>query len=139
MIELRQLNKTYPSKTGPFTALTNINFDRQARGNFWRDRQKRRRKKFFDPQCQSVGTPTSGSVLIDGEDLTRLVCGKIAYRPPPHWHDLSSILICSTHRTVLDNIALPLELSGQRQDHQTARSIAFIELVGLSDKRTCLS
>ena len=56
MIEIKQLNKTYPSQTGPVPALIDINLTRKTRRNFWRYWQKRRGQKFFDPQREFIGT-----------------------------------------------------------------------------------
>lgn len=77
--------------------------------------------------------PTTGTVLLDGQDLTNLA-----------EHDLikarRNIGMIFQHfnllhsRTVFDNIALPLELSGTPKDTITKKVSELTKLVGLFDK-----
>jgi D-methionine transport system ATP-binding protein len=78
--------------------------------------------------------PTSGSVIVDGAEVGDLDPASLrALRRSvgmifQHFNLLSS-------RTVFDNIALPLELSGTPRAEITRRADELIELVGLGDKR----
>ena len=42
------------------------------------------------------------------------------------------------HRTVLDNVAFPLEMRGQDRHERRTRALEVIELVGLSGTRRLL-
>lgn len=78
--------------------------------------------------------PSSGKVLVDGTDIAPL--GEKALRDTrrqigmifQHFNLLSS-------RTVFDNVALPLEISGVARKEIEARVTPLLDLVGLADKR----
>lgn len=78
--------------------------------------------------------PTSGQVLVDGQDLT-LLSEKLLRQTRhsigmifQHFNLLSS-------RTVYDNIALPLELAGASKQEIEQAVLPLLELTGLGDKR----
>ncbi len=77
---------------------------------------------------------TSGSVWVDGQDITQLKASALrdARRSIgmifQHFNLLSS-------RTVYDNVALPLELAGVSKDEIQAAVAPLLELTGLSSKR----
>lgn len=78
--------------------------------------------------------PSAGRVLIDGRDVTALPAAELrAARRGigmvfQHFNILSS-------RSVLDNVALPLEVAGYSQGDILRRVTPLLDLVGLSDKR----
>ncbi|MDG2959192.1 methionine ABC transporter ATP-binding protein MetN [Exercitatus varius] len=77
--------------------------------------------------------PTSGSVIIDGKDLTQLSDAQLMHERRKigmifqHFNLLSS-------RTVFGNIALPLELENTPKDEIQKRVTELLKLVGLSEK-----
>jgi ABC-type lipoprotein export system ATPase subunit len=79
--------------------------------------------------------PTGGSVIVDGEDLTRL--------PPParaRWRRqrVGVVLQRDNLHPLLDvaeNIALPLRLEGRPRDQVSGRIDQLLEEVGLTDRR----
>lgn len=77
--------------------------------------------------------PSSGKVVVDGIDLTRLSNQELTLARRKigmifqHFNLLSS-------RTVFDNIALPLELAGYDRSHILARVNHLLELVGLTHR-----
>lgn len=76
--------------------------------------------------------PSSGSITIDGEDMTSLNAKQLQVKRRKigmifqHFNLLSS-------STVADNIAFPLKLAGMGQSEITARIKELLELVGLQD------
>ena len=78
--------------------------------------------------------PTSGSVIVNGKDLTTLNDNELIHERRhigmifQHFNLLSS-------RTAFDNIALPLELEHVEKEKINQKVTALLELVGLSDKR----
>ncbi|KEI72336.1 methionine ABC transporter ATP-binding protein [Endozoicomonas elysicola] len=78
--------------------------------------------------------PSSGEVLVDGQDLTRLSEKELRLARHnigmifQHFNLLSS-------RTVYDNIALPLELAGASKQEIEQAVMPLLELTGLGDKR----
>jgi D-methionine transport system ATP-binding protein len=78
-------------------------------------------------------TPTSGQILVGGEDLTRLTGSALrtARRSIGTVFQGSSLL---RRRTAAQNIALPLEYFGVTRAGQRARVTELLEMVGLSDR-----
>ncbi|MEU9576799.1 methionine ABC transporter ATP-binding protein [Streptomyces chilikensis] len=83
--------------------------------------------------------PTSGTVTVDGQDLTAL-----AGRGPRASRELrearSRIGMVFQHfnllssRTVQDNVELPLEILGRSGRDRSAKALELLDLVGLADK-----
>jgi len=77
--------------------------------------------------------PTSGRVLVDGQDLTALSSGQLTLARRQigmifqHFNLMNS-------RTVAGNVALPLELGNLSREQIKARVSELLELVGLNDK-----
>ncbi|MGP9568557.1 methionine ABC transporter ATP-binding protein [Halomonas sp. AOP5-B2-8] len=77
--------------------------------------------------------PTSGSVKVDGQEMTRLSNAELNRAR----HRIGMIFQhfnLLTTRTVFDNVALPLELMGQKRHAVRERVIPLLEMVGLADK-----
>ncbi len=78
--------------------------------------------------------PTSGSVQVDGQELTSLSDSQLTIARRhigmifQHFNLLNS-------RTVFGNIALPLELGNMSRDEIKTRVNELLELVGLQDKK----
>ena len=78
--------------------------------------------------------PTSGSVIVDGTDLTQLSSKELSHARRnigmifQHFNLLAS-------RTVFANIALPLELAGKDDNHIQEKVSQLLDLVGLADKK----
>ncbi len=133
MIEIKQLSKVFPSKNGPFTALTDINLTVKPGEIFGVIGKSGAGKSSLIRCVNLLEKPSSGSVCIDGVDLTQASPEQLrAIRRQigmifQHFNLLS-------HRNVLDNVALPLELIGK--DKKTIRSqiLPLLELVGLAEK-----
>jgi D-methionine transport system ATP-binding protein len=83
--------------------------------------------------------PTSGTVTVDGQDLTAL-----AGRGPRAGRELrqarSRIGMVFQHfnllstRTVQDNVELPLEILGKSGKERSRKALELLDLVGLADK-----
>ncbi|MDR1827968.1 MAG: methionine ABC transporter ATP-binding protein [Methylobacteriaceae bacterium] len=77
--------------------------------------------------------PTSGQVIVDGVDISALPERRLRVmrRPIGMIFQLFNLL---SSRTVFDNIAFPLEISGAAKSAIRARVNELAELVGLTDK-----
>ncbi len=87
-------------------------------------------------RCVSLlDRPTSGSVLVDGADLSGLSGADLlaARRRIGNVFQRFNLL---DSRTVAGNVALPLELAGEPRSRRAARVDELLELVGLSDKKS---
>ena len=77
--------------------------------------------------------PTSGSIRVDGIEITQLKESESArLRREKIGYVFQSFHLIPT-LTALENVAVPLELSGDR--HALARSAEILDAVGLADRR----
>jgi putative spermidine/putrescine transport system ATP-binding protein len=70
--------------------------------------------------------PTSGRLLIDGKDMTRV---------PPQKRNIGMMFqdyALFPHMTVLDNVSYPLETRGAKRDDRRKQAMEMLEIVGLS-------
>ena len=77
--------------------------------------------------------PTTGSVLVDGKDLTKLRDKQLRQAR----QDISMIFQSFNllmQRTALDNICFPLELIGTKRADAVKRARELLELVGLGNR-----
>ncbi|MCE1782495.1 ATP-binding cassette domain-containing protein, partial [Enterobacter hormaechei] len=77
--------------------------------------------------------PTSGQVLVAGQDLTSLSERELT-RARRHIGMIFQHFNLLSSRTVFDNVALPLELNNTPKAEIKAKVNELLELVGLADK-----
>lgn len=133
MIELSHLSKTYVSKSGDHHALKDINLT-IAPGEIVGVIGKSGAGKSTLIRCVNLlERPTSGSVRVDGVELTKLNPAQLRQAR----HQIGMIFqhfnLLST-RTVFDNVAFPLELLKESQDDIDQTVLPLLEKVGLSDR-----
>jgi D-methionine transport system ATP-binding protein len=134
MIEVKQLNKVYPTKTGPFPALVDINLTIKPGEIFGVIGRSGAGKSSLIRSINLLERPTSGSIYIDGCDLIQSAPAELrGIRRRigmifQHFNLLS-------HRNVIDNVGLPLELLGKSRRAIEQEVLPLLELVGLLDKR----
>src|SRR5690606_6184191 len=77
--------------------------------------------------------PTSGSIVVDGTDITKLSRSELLQvRREKFSGMVFQQFAILPHRTVIDNVAYGLEVQGVRDAERRERSLRAIELVGLS-------
>ncbi len=133
MIELQHLNKIYNTPTGDFTALTDINLS-VTKGEIFGIIGKSGAGKSSLIRCVNLlEAPSSGKVIVANQELTALSPSELRTARRKigmifqHFNLLSS-------RTVYDNIALPLELSGYTKAEISETIHSLLGLTGLADK-----
>jgi glycine betaine/proline transport system ATP-binding protein len=75
--------------------------------------------------------PTSGSVLIDGEDILKVSQSRLRELRRTKFSMVFQHFGLLPHRRVIDNIAYSLEINGVKKEARHARAQEVIELVGL--------
>ena len=133
MIELKHLNKTFRHKGQTVHALRDINLH-VAKGEIYGVVGQSGAGKSTLIRCVNLlERPDSGQIIIAGQDLVQLPDSAL-FRARhkigmifQHFNLLSS-------RTVYDNIALPLELTGADKKTIAAKVYPLLALTGLEDK-----
>lgn len=134
MIHLQQITKRYPTPQGEVEALHPLDIHIAPGEIFGIIGRSGAGKSTLIRCINLLERPTSGRVIVAGADLTAL--NEDALRAArreigmifQHFNLLSS-------RTVVDNIALPLELSGMAKGEARTRVADLLELVGLAAHR----
>jgi len=132
MIHLNQISKTYPSKQQVLPALSAVNLHVKSGEIFGIIGGSGAGKSTLLRCVNLLERPSSGSVLVDGKEMTAL--SPQALRQARH--QIGMIfqhfnLIQSS--TVFDNIALPLRLVGQGQEAIVPRVNELLDLVDLNN------
>ncbi|MBL4243927.1 methionine ABC transporter ATP-binding protein MetN [Vibrio fluvialis] len=134
MIEISHVNKVFYQGNKEIHALKDINLNIPQGTIFGVIGSSGAGKSTLIRCVNMLETPTSGSVIVDGVDLTKLNSKQLSETRRnigmifQHFNLLSS-------RTVFENIALPLELSGKDDQHIEHKVSELLTLVGLADKR----
>ncbi|MEZ8051897.1 methionine ABC transporter ATP-binding protein MetN [Vibrio atlanticus] len=134
MIKVNQVNKAFYQGTKEINALIDINLHIPQGQIFGVIGSSGAGKSTLIRCVNMLEAPTSGEVIVDGIDLTKLSKSELSEARRnigmifQHFNLLSS-------RTVFNNVALPLELAGKDKAAIEAKVSELLELVGLSDKR----
>lgn len=133
MIKLTNINKVFETNDNPLYALRNVNLS-VSKGEIFGVIGSSGAGKSTLIRCVNLlETPTSGAVELDGTDLTTLSKSQLSSARHQigmifqHFNLLSS-------RTVFDNVALPLELSGTSKQAISDKIKPLLKLVGLENK-----
>ena len=132
MIELTHISKVYdgPNKV---TALKDISLSIKEGEIFGVIGQSGAGKSTLIRCINMLERPTSGSVLVDGVEMTKLDGNALREQRKnigmifQHFNLLSS-------RTVYENVAFPLELQGMSKDEIRQRILPILDIVKLSDR-----
>ena len=134
MIKLKNVSKIFDVSGKKLTALDNVSLD-IPQGHICGVIGASGAGKSTLIRCVNLlEKPSEGSVIIDGNDLTRLSDAELVLERRnigmifQHFNLLSS-------RTVFGNVALPLELEGVPKKDIEAKVNELLSLVGLSDKK----
>lgn len=133
MIEIAQLTKAYGTGGSATVVLDRLDFSVRS-GEILAVVGPSGAGKSTLAQCINLLTrPTSGSVIVNGDDLTALNAKqlRVARRRIGTVFQSSSLL---SRRTVAENVALPLEFLGVTKAETARRVEELLDRVGLSDK-----
>lgn len=129
MIELKHINKSYD---GHITALSDINLTIEDGEIFGIIGQSGAGKSTLVRCINMLEPPTSGEVLINGKDMTKL-SNKELREERKHIGMIFQHFNLLSSRTVYKNVAFPLELAHVPKDEQHKKIMAILDLVGLTE------
>lgn len=134
MIQFSNVSKTY---AGGFAALKNVNFQLRKGEMAFLTGHSGAGKSTLLKLISLMEKPSTGSIKIDGTELSTISYGQIPYvrRGIGMIFQNHNLLM---DRTVFDNVALPLIIEGYSQKEITKRVELAIEKVHLSHKLRCL-
>ena len=138
MIELKNLGKTFHSKSGATIALKNINLTIEDGDIYGIIGLSGAGKSTLVRCINLLERPTEGQVIVDGEDLTT-VSKKRLLEIRKNIGMIFQHFNLLEQRNVLANVCLPLELSGVKKQEAIARAEELLNLVGLADKKLSYS
>ena len=133
MIELKHITQEYDTADGKgkFFACKDVNVHVKPGDIFGIIGRSGAGKSTLVRCINLLNRPTSGSVIVDGKDLTKMSESELREERRSigmifqHFNLLSS-------RTVYGNVALPLELAGMPKDKIREKVMPLIELVGIA-------
>jgi D-methionine transport system ATP-binding protein len=130
---VRNVSKTYDTPKGLLTALDSVSLE-IADGEIFGIIGRSGAGKSTLLRCLNLlEKPTTGEIYLAGEDVTGLSASALRRARREigvvfqHFNLLQS-------RTVADNIAFPLEISGASKSARAARVAELVEMVGLSGR-----
>lgn len=134
MLSIQNLTKVFKTKQEDVTAVDQINLHIKRGEIFGVIGYSGAGKSTFIRLLNRLEEPTSGEVIIDGKNITKLK-GKHLRT------ELQNIGMVFQHfnllwsRTVRENIAYPLEIAGIKKEERRRRVDELVELVGLSHRK----
>ena len=133
MIELKNISKTYKTEGGNVDALKNISITIEDGEIFGIIGMSGAGKSTLVRTINMLEKPTSGQVLIDGDDISSLSekkLRKIRQSVTMIFQGFNLLL----QRNCLKNVCFPLELQGIKKAEAEKKALELLELVGLKDK-----
>ncbi len=133
MIKLKNIVKTYDTENGKVHALKDINLEIK-RGEIYGIIGLSGAGKSTLVRCiNMLERPTSGSVQVDGKELTTMNDNQLRRVRKDIGMIFQNFNLLST-ATVYDNIAFPLKLAGKSKEEIKAKVEPLLTLVGLENK-----
>ena len=133
MIELKNITKEFGSGDEKVCALQNVSLTIEDGEIFGIIGLSGAGKSTLVRCINLLERPTSGAVLVDGQDLTRLDRKQLLLVRRSIGMIFQSFNLLS-QRTVLQNICFPMELAGVKKDAAKKRALELLEIVELPDK-----
>lgn len=133
MIEIKNLSKTFKTPDGELEALKDISLTVNDGDIFGIIGMSGAGKSTLVRCINMLERPTGGTVVIDGQDLTKMNEKQLR----DIRRDITMIFQSFNllmQRNCLKNVTFPLELAGMSKADAKARAMELLDLVGLKDK-----
>ena len=133
MIELRQLGKTYKTADKEIVALDDISLSVRDGEIYGIIGLSGAGKSTLVRCINLLEKPTTGQVVIDGEDITKLSRRRLLDIRKSIGMIFQSFNLLG-QRTVLRNVTFPLEVAGVKRTDAKERALELLDVVGLKDR-----
>ena len=133
MIELKHISKAFPTGDGDLHALEDVSLTINDGDIFGIVGMSGAGKSTLVRCINLLERPTSGEVLVDGEDLMTLSPAQLRQKR----RSISMIFQqfnLLMQRTCLNNICFPMEIAGVPRAEAKKRAMEYLDIVGLPDK-----
>ena len=131
MITFSHVYKTY---SGPVHALRDVTLEIQKGEFLFLTGPSGAGKTTLFRMISAFDKPSSGSVSVAGHDISEMTSGQVTYFRRKIGVVFQDFRLLKG-RTVFDNVALPLEIRGEKPTSLTKRVDEMLENVGLSYKK----
>ena len=133
MIELKNLCKTYSLSDGSVEALKDVSLTIPDGDIYGIIGMSGAGKSTLVRCINLLERPTSGSVIIDGRDLTRMTEKELRQERQSITMIFQGFNLLM-QKNCLRNVCFPLELAGVKKAEAAQKAQSLLELVGLGDK-----
>lgn len=133
MIEIKNMGKIFHSANGPIVALDGIDLVIEDGEIFGIIGLSGAGKSTLVRCINLLERPTSGSVIVDGNDLMKLPQKELLRMRRSIGMIFQGFNLLE-QRNVIGNVCYPLEIAGVPKQEARKRAAELIELVGLSDR-----
>ena len=133
MIKLENVSKTFTSGSGEVEAVRNIDLEIEKGDIFGIIGLSGAGKSTLVRCLNLLERPTEGRVYVNGKDMIKLTNKELSV-------ERRSIGMIFQHfnllmqRNVLDNVAFPLEIAGEKRKNAREKAKKYLDIVGLSEK-----
>lgn len=133
MIEIKNLSKTFPSRSGGVEALKNVSLTIPDGEIYGIIGMSGAGKSTLVRCINMLERPTEGSVVIDGRDIGVLSESELRKERQSITMIFQGFNLLM-QRNCLKNVCFPLELAGVKKAEAEKRAAELLEIVGLKDK-----
>ncbi len=133
IIEIKQLHKSFVSDKGEVEALRDVSLEIEKNDIYGIIGLSGAGKSTLVRCMNLLERPTSGQVIVNGKELTKLSDKQLR-------SERRKIGMIFQHfnllmqRSVLDNVAFPLEIAGKSKKEARRKAAEYLDAVGLSEK-----
>lgn len=133
MISIQKVNKIFPSKQGPLTAVNNVNLEINEGEIYGVIGYSGAGKSTLIRMLNGLEIPTGGSITVAGREISK-IRGKELRKARQEISMIFQHFNLLWSRTVTENIAFPLEIAGIKGAERAKRVNELIKLVGLEGR-----
>lgn len=134
LIELKNVTKTYHLGDEVLNALDNVTFSLQAGEFLAITGPSGSGKSTLANVIGGLDRPTSGSVVIDGSDLSHMSDRKLSDYRNRHVGFIFQSFNLQGTQTALENVMLPLVFARLKAKERKARALESLQAVGLAER-----